>query len=283
MQSNNCPLITVAMVTYNSSRYLIEAIDSVLASDYSNFELLISDDCSLDNTWGIIKSYSDSRIIAVKQKKNIGEYNNRNYCLVSAKGKYIIYIDGDDIIYPHSLSVFVNELEASQECGMAISRSVPNGIKNILSPIETIKIHYLGDTVLNLALVRVCFNRIKFLSLGGFSVKYKAGDDYARLLMASHYPVKIVEDKLTWWRKSGNSASYKHFNSYSGVYEPLAIKYYFLNKTNLLSKKEMLEIEKKLNVSYKNILKSLIKKGNFFWFIRYLFDYKTIKSLGLKV
>lgn len=273
----NKPLVTVAMVTYNSSKYIRTAIESVLASTYKNFELIISDDHSTDNTWGLIGGYTDKRIKSIRQKNNIGEYNNRNYCLKNAKGKYIIYIDGDDLIRPKGLECFITEIEKHPDCGMAISRDYEGQQK--ISSYECFKNHFLTkNSPLNLALVRVMFNKDCFSRLGGFSNLYRSGDDYARLLMAANYPVLIVQDGLVWWRKSQNSASFKLFNSYDGVSEPLIIKYYFLNSTNLLTKIEKKRAYKKLYISYLNILKSLIRKGEILWTIKLLINYRKIKK-----
>src|ERR1039458_6787046 len=97
------PKVTVAMVTFNSAKYVAQAIESILAQDFSSFELLICDDCSTDQTWAIIQGYVDTRIRAIRNDKNIGEYANRNQALFRAEGKYLIFIDGDDYLYPHCL------------------------------------------------------------------------------------------------------------------------------------------------------------------------------------
>ncbi|WP_289055248.1 glycosyltransferase family 2 protein [Carboxylicivirga marina] len=275
----NNPLVTVAMVTYNSSQTINEAIDSVLASTYTNFELLICDDHSTDNTLNIIQQYNDNRIVAFRHELNLGEYNNRNFCLKHAKGKYIIYIDGDDLIKPNGLEVFVKQMESHTDCGIAISR--PYSELKAFTPVEVFRRHYLSnDTMLNLALVRVLFNREKFLSLGGFSNQYRSGDDYARMLMAANCSVLIIEDGLVWWRQSKNSASDKLFNSYRGIYEPLAIKYSFLNSTNLLNNPEKSIAKKRLNKAYCRIVKMLIKKGKVTWLLQLLLNYRRIKQLG---
>ena len=72
------PLFTVATITYNSSKWVRDAIESILNSTFSDFELLISDDCSSDNTWEIIQTYQDPRITAWRNEQNLGEYANRN-------------------------------------------------------------------------------------------------------------------------------------------------------------------------------------------------------------
>ncbi|MBI1781723.1 MAG: glycosyltransferase family 2 protein [Sphingobacteriales bacterium] len=97
------PLFSIVTVTYNSARWVRQAIESVLAQPFADFELLICDDCSQDDTWDIIHSYQDSRIRKYRNGFNIGEYPNRNKALSLAKGHYLLIIDGDDILYKETL------------------------------------------------------------------------------------------------------------------------------------------------------------------------------------
>ncbi|HOJ48978.1 MAG TPA: glycosyltransferase family 2 protein, partial [Bacillota bacterium] len=72
--NQDCPFVSVVMPAYNASKYIGQAIESVLNQTYVNFELIVIDDCSTDNTYDIIKKYSetDSRIKVVKNKINSG-------------------------------------------------------------------------------------------------------------------------------------------------------------------------------------------------------------------
>src|SRR5258708_39815278 len=94
------PLVSILMTAYNREKYIAEAIESVLTSSYTNFELIIVDDCSTDNTLTIAKSYekNDARIKVYLNEKNLKDYPNRNRAASHAKGKYIKYLDYDDKI-----------------------------------------------------------------------------------------------------------------------------------------------------------------------------------------
>ena len=119
------PLVSVLMTAYNREKFIGEAIESVLASTYANFELIIVDDGSSDTTVSIAKSYAvkDERIKIYINEKNIGDYNNRNKAAGYANGKYIKYVDSDDIIYPESLSIFVQSMEKFPEAAVGIMSS----------------------------------------------------------------------------------------------------------------------------------------------------------------
>ena len=91
------------MPVYNGATYLNEAIDSILNQTFNNFEFIIIDDASTDDSVGIIKSYDSSRIRLVENKKNVGQSATLNKGLSLAKGKYIARMDQDDISMPERL------------------------------------------------------------------------------------------------------------------------------------------------------------------------------------
>lgn len=282
MNNQNTPLVTVAMVTYNSAKYVRIAIESVLTSSYTNFELIISDDCSKDETWAIINKWSDKRIKAFRNEKNIGEYQNRNRCLHLASGKYIIYVDGDDKINRHALSTFVNTFEENPDCAFLISRPEDNRFHypQKLLPKQIYKLHYLSDkTVINLSLLRTCFNKERLQNAGGFSSKYKAGDDYIRLKLTQEYPIVLIEDGLVWWRRSPGQASERLKNSYNGFVEPLIIKHHFLAiKSCPLSADEIIHAKKILKKKAFHTWKAIIKEGKILWAIKFLIDVNRLKK-----
>ena len=117
------PRISVLMPVYNCELYIKEAIESILNQTFSNFELIIIDDCSTDSTLAIIKSYTDPRICLIEKKQNTGYTNSLNTAILVAKGKYIARMDGDDISLPERFQKQYDFLEQNPEtviCGTAI-------------------------------------------------------------------------------------------------------------------------------------------------------------------
>ncbi len=97
-------LVSVVMPSYNTAKYISQSIDSVLAQTYSEWELIIVDDCSTDNTDEIVAKYlSDSRIKYLKNDTNSGAAVSRNRALREAKGKWIAFLDSDDLWLPEKL------------------------------------------------------------------------------------------------------------------------------------------------------------------------------------
>lgn len=203
------PLVTIAMVTYNSSAYIGAAIESVLSSSYPHFELLIADDCSVDNTWEIVLSYRDPRIRTIRNERNLGEYPNRDQCVRLAKGEYLIFIDGDDLMYPHGLEFMTRMLHAFPECGMALMYPYDKRIflPVTLTPRDYYLNYYFGDGLLDVAFTNSLFRTTLLREIGGIPEQYKSGDDYVRLRVAALTHTLIISDQLTWWRISPGQAS----------------------------------------------------------------------------
>jgi glycosyltransferase involved in cell wall biosynthesis len=103
----NPPKVSVLIPTYNYGRFLAEAIESVLAQDFQDFELLIADDCSADNTAEVVRPFCarDARVRFEVNSANLGMVNNWNQCLAKARGEYIKFLFGDDkLIHRQALS-----------------------------------------------------------------------------------------------------------------------------------------------------------------------------------
>ena len=112
--SENFPLISVLMPAYNSEKYIAEAIQSILNQTFQNFEFHIINDGSSDGTAGVIDSFNDPRIVKSHEPKNRGLVATRNALIGRARGKYIAYLDNDDIAFPDRLEKQLAFLEADK-------------------------------------------------------------------------------------------------------------------------------------------------------------------------
>jgi glycosyltransferase involved in cell wall biosynthesis len=110
--------VTVLMPVYNGEIYLREAIESILHQTYTDFEFLIINDGSTDNSESIIKAYNDSRIRYIKNESNLKLITTLNKGIELAKGKYIVRMDADDISTPNRIDKQVAFLEKNQEVGL---------------------------------------------------------------------------------------------------------------------------------------------------------------------
>lgn len=106
-------LVSIIMPSYNTAKFIEETIDSVLAQTYTNWELIIVDDCSTDDTDAVVAKYQDSRIQYLKNGKNSGAAVSRNRALREAKGRWIAFLDSDDLWAPDKLEKQIRFMEAN--------------------------------------------------------------------------------------------------------------------------------------------------------------------------
>ena len=115
----NIPLVSVGIGTYNHKQFIGECIDSVLAQDYENIEIVIADDGSIDGTREILQEYrrkNPHKITLLLSPNNQGITKNANLAHFNCKGKYAALIDGDDIILPEKIKIQVAYMEAHPKC-----------------------------------------------------------------------------------------------------------------------------------------------------------------------
>jgi glycosyltransferase involved in cell wall biosynthesis len=115
----NEPLVSVIIPTYNRPEYLKEAIASAVNQTYHNIEIIVSDNCSTDNTPAIVASFADSRIRFWQQPQNIGMFANQMHAFKMARGKYVASLHDDDMWNPDFLAKLVPHLEANSELILA--------------------------------------------------------------------------------------------------------------------------------------------------------------------
>lgn len=126
-------LVSIIMPSYNTAAYIKRSIESVIAQTYTDWELIIVDDCSADNTDEVVSQFRDERIRYLKNEKNSGAALSRNRALREARGRWIAFLDSDDIWMPQKLE---KQIAFMEENGYAFSytkyeeideESKPNG------------------------------------------------------------------------------------------------------------------------------------------------------------
>jgi len=270
METTNLPLVSVLMTSYNREKYIADAIESVLGSTYTNFELIIVDDGSKDKTVEIAKSYQakDNRINVYINEKNLGDYNNRNKAASYAKGKYIKYLDSDDMIYKYGLAIMVEAMEMFPQAAIGLtSRNIaplkPFPIPH--SPLEAFTKHYFEYGLLNMGPSSVILNRIAFVEAGMFSGKRHIGDVECWAKMAMSFYVLELQPSLIFWRQHEDQEiktekTNGQFNEDFFITEhTVAIN--ILNDKNcpLSSKQKKYLVQKKNNVALMQIIKHFLK------------------------
>lgn len=120
IQYNHPASISVIVPMYNAATFLKETVENILTQTHKDFELLLIDDCSTDNTLEVANTFSDSRIRVIKNEKNRGAGATRNKGIESAQSTYLAFCDADDIMMPNRLEQQLNFMEQHPEidvCG----------------------------------------------------------------------------------------------------------------------------------------------------------------------
>lgn len=211
----NYPLITIGIPTYNrADGYLRNALQSALNQTYPNIEIVVSDNCSDDNTEAVVASLNDSRIRYYRQRINIGPQNNFNFCLNQANGTYFLLLSDDDMIdtdfietclkaanYKKDYHLIRTGIRVIDESGYPVHES-PNRIigpsfeEFILSWFRKQTAWYLCNTLFNTAALR---------NIGGFKSKRQLLQDGMAIarLAASGPHLDIVEAKASFRKHHG--------------------------------------------------------------------------------
>lgn len=199
------PAVSVLMTAYNREDYIRLAIESVLASPFTDLELIIVDDGSSDDTYAIAASYAhtDPRVRVFRNEQNLGDYANRNRAAGYARGRYLKFHDSDDVMYAQCLPIMVEGLAQYPSAACALSRGHywPGGpVPMLLTPRLAYQREFLGSGVFGCGPSGALFRREIFEALGGFE-DLGAPSDYLFWLRAcAQYPVVLVAADLFWYR-----------------------------------------------------------------------------------
>lgn len=177
---NNKPLVTIGIPTYNrANAFLPDAIKCVVGQTYENIEIIISDNCSSDDTQGLVESFNNSRIRYYRHPKNIGAINNFNFCVDQAKGEYFLLLHDDDLIDSDMVEVCISELGGDRPGVIIAGTRLVDGKGSILAENAnnadncTLKEFFLGwfasKTVLYLCSTLYHTERLR--KMGGFHSK----------------------------------------------------------------------------------------------------------------
>lgn len=114
------PLVSICIPNYNNALYIGEAIQSALDQTYENFEIIVADNRSTDNSWEVIQSYaSDARLKCYLNDSNLGMVGNFREVFNKAQGKYISFLCSDDLLKKGTIKILVEKMETNSECSFA--------------------------------------------------------------------------------------------------------------------------------------------------------------------
>jgi glycosyltransferase involved in cell wall biosynthesis len=211
--------VTIGIPTYNrADGFLKQAIQCALDQSYENVEVVISDNCSTDNTEALVKGFPDKRIRYFRQSHNIGPYKNFNFCLEQAMGDYFLMLHDDDMIDRDFVEACIEKAGYSKDIGVIrtgtrlvdgkgiIKAEFPN-LAQGSSMEDFCKSWFAGKTVLYFC--STLFNTEGLRRIGGFhSRKNLFQDAVAVVKLASQYPIVNVEGIKASFRKHSGEITF---------------------------------------------------------------------------
>jgi glycosyltransferase involved in cell wall biosynthesis len=210
------PLVSVVMPAYNASKYIARAIESVLNQSYGNFELIIVDDGSTDNTKDVIAGFKDDRIKYFR-KENGGASSARNFAIGKSEGSFIAILDADDMIMPELICSCLDEFEKHPDadlvyCNDTLIDCDGRPMRVIEFPEYTERNMLIRDLFRSgypVVPFRTCIRKSVFDKIGFYDESLLVGEDYDMMrrfvkqgLKASHlkralYLRRMVSDSLS--------------------------------------------------------------------------------------
>jgi len=221
------PLVSIGIPTYNrAGSYLRYALRSAVNQTYRNIEIIVSDNCSPDNTESVVKAFDDPRIRYYRQTENIGPVKNRNFCLEQSRGDYFLMLLDDDLIDDDFISTCMNAVRYHTEVGVILTGmreidsqgNVLSASRNMLGGCSTADF-ILGwfERKVPLYLCNMVFNTKRLKQLGGLHSKTNTGYDdvVACVQLAAKYGrVDICDIKASFRRHGSNIGDISHFSDW---------------------------------------------------------------------
>lgn len=213
------PLVSIGISTYNrADGYLKEALGGAVAQTYPDLEIIVSDNCSDDDTEGVVRSFDDPRIRYIRQERNIGANGNFNFCLEQARGAYFLLLHDDDRIDPDFVETLMDAARDRTDFGLLrtgvrtiddegnVLKESPNRAQG-LSAVEFLRAWFRWETPLYLC--NTLYNTEGLKAAGGFASKHNLFDDVvATVRLAARYPrVDVLEPKASFRRHGENAGA----------------------------------------------------------------------------
>lgn len=266
MKDTNDVLVTIAILTYNSEKFILDSLNSTIEQTYKHLELIICDDCSKDNTIPICENWlmqNRQRFTSVKllkSEKNQGISPNRNRCIRESSAKWIKFLDSDDLLAPNSIQSLVGRI-----CD-GVNFVMGNYIS--FNEYDEREEHFVDFSFFNLdaenqlkswkngfvALPALFLNKEALLALDCFDERFPMLEDYPLFLKAleNGYKFDCVNDVVVYYRDHSESIQLsKRYRQSHALYVKLVLvpkykaqkKYIDYWHDKLFSNKEIAELD----------------------------------------
>lgn len=215
------PLVSIIMNCYNGEKFLSEALDSVISQTYANWQLIFWDNQSVDNSKSIVFSYNDDRIEYYLSNENTSLGEARNLAMERARGKYVAFLDVDDVWKPDKLAIQICILEKDELIGIVYSNYVSFWVTGSAVVNNKLEEGYetFRDLLTNyrIAMSSAIIRRFLVSRYSiNFNKRFSLLEDYDFFLKLAYYSkVYYSPKKLLQYRVHSESLTNKNFNKWS--------------------------------------------------------------------
>ncbi|UTA47371.1 glycosyltransferase [Simiduia sp. 21SJ11W-1] len=202
------PLVSVIVPAYNAEKYIVETLDSIVAQKYSNWECIVVDDGSTDNTLRLVKEYGDDRFVSLTQPNSGGPARPRNVGIEAARGEYVFIFDSDDIMLPGKIQKTLAALQKYPKAGLFFSnfQEIDEDGSVIKSDFLKGEFDYFHEKVkfknepvfIDDALLFDCLVRNNFIGTSSVCIRHELLDQGFRF----DEELKNSDDRLMWFNLS---------------------------------------------------------------------------------
>jgi glycosyltransferase involved in cell wall biosynthesis len=208
------PRLTVVMAVYNAAQYLREAVVSVCAQTYRDFELIAVDDSSSDDSLAILQTFADPRIRIIRHQTNMGAAVSRNDALAAARGEFVAIMDADDVCAPTRLERQVAFLDANPLVGL-VGCGVYDNIDASGAVLYTSYLPEDDETIQRTLVERWCFlhpsimfRRTLYERVGGYRDVLEPAEDHDFILrILEHCQAHNLDERLVSYRMNPKGVS----------------------------------------------------------------------------
>jgi glycosyltransferase involved in cell wall biosynthesis len=201
------PRVTVVMAVYNAAEFLREAVASVLAQTYRDFELIVVDDSSHDDSLSILQSLRDTRVRIIQHHTNIGAALSRNDALIAARGELVAIMDADDVCAPTRIERQVAFLDAHPRVGL-VGCGIYDNIDASGAALYTSYLPEDNETIQRTLIERWCFlhpsimfRKTLYESVGGYRKAFEPAEDHDFILrILEHCQAHNLYERLISYR-----------------------------------------------------------------------------------
>lgn len=219
----NKPSVSVVIPSYNQGLYIEKAINSVLSQDFTDIELLISDDASPDNSWEIIHRINDPRLRIFKQRKNLGPVGNLVFLINESCGKYVSLLNSDDYWLPGKLGKQVDIMESDPKLGACFTwADLVNEAGDVITGVEAMwsdvfrqanrtqaewlsHFFFRGNCICHPSML---IKRDVYRHLGFYNPALRQLPDFEMWIrLIKRYPIHIISETLVGHLRTGDNTS----------------------------------------------------------------------------